>query len=285
MLSLCKHINVPVKLSKIEGPSTHLAFLGIIIDTSSMQASISEERKQDLLSSLLSFKCRQKCMKQQLLSLIGTLSFACKIIPAGRIFLRQLIDMSCSVARLHHHIRLNEQARLDIEWWLTVLPTWNSTSYILETDWSTSTFMSLYADASSSIRWGAYWSGRYIQVRWSSVEDGKSIVWKELFAWVQKKVLFHCDNQVVVDIWKTGTTKSSNVMALVVRLLYFCAARHNIHVIISHVAGVNNAITDALSRFQVNRFLQLAPHAAPLPDCIPAWPAQFLRVFSADINP
>ena len=38
--------------------------------------------------------------------------------------------------------------------------------------------MSLYTDTSSSIGWGAYWSGRYIQARWSSVEERKSIVWK-----------------------------------------------------------------------------------------------------------
>lgn len=61
-------------------------------------------------------------------------------------------------------------------------------------------------------------------------------------------------------------------MALI-RMLYFCAAIHNIHVIIAHVAGVNNAIAGALSRFQVNRFRQLAPHAEMLPDTIPAWPA------------
>ena len=104
-------------------------------------------------------------------SLIGKLSFACKVIPEGSIFLRQLIDLSCTVSRLHHHIRLNQQAHLDIEWWLTFLPSWNGTSYILETEWSTSTSMSLYIDAASSVGWGAYWCGRWIQARWSSSED------------------------------------------------------------------------------------------------------------------
>lgn len=56
-------------------------------------------------------------------------------------------------------------------------------------------------------------------------------------------------------------------------MLYFCAVTHNIHVIVAHVAGVNNAIGDALSRFQVNCFRQLASHAEMLPDTIPAWPA------------
>ena len=45
MLSLCEHINAPIKPSKIEGPSICLSFLGIVIDITNMQASISEEHK------------------------------------------------------------------------------------------------------------------------------------------------------------------------------------------------------------------------------------------------
>ena len=94
MLSLCRKINAPVKPSKIEGPFTRLTFLGILIDTPTMTASITYERKQDLLSSLRSLLQYSKCTKCQLLYLIGKLSFACKVIPAGRIFLCRLIDNS-----------------------------------------------------------------------------------------------------------------------------------------------------------------------------------------------
>ena len=54
--------------------------------------------------------------------------------------------------------------------------------------------------------------------------------------WPRKKLLVHCDNQAVVDIWKKGTKDHPQIMALV-RMLYFCAARHNIHVIIAHIDG------------------------------------------------
>lgn len=57
-----------------------------------------------------------------------------------------------------------------------------------------------------------------------------------------------------------------------------------INVIITHIAGANNAIADALSCFQVTRFRQLAPQVAPLPDIIPAWSAQFLKDSSVTIN-
>ena len=98
---------------------------------------------------------RCKCTKQQLLSLIGKLSFACKVVPAGRIFLCRMIDLSCSVSRIHHHIRLTKEAHLDMYWWLNFLPQWSGTSCILETKWTTTISMNLYTDASGTLGWGA----------------------------------------------------------------------------------------------------------------------------------
>ena len=81
MLSLCEKINSPVKSSKIEGPSTSLTFLGIHLDTVTMEASITAERKKSLLQELRYLHSRHKCTKRQLLSLIGKLSFSCKVVP------------------------------------------------------------------------------------------------------------------------------------------------------------------------------------------------------------
>ena len=295
MLSLCQKINAPVKLTKVEGPSINITFLGTVINTVTMTASISSERKQELLSALQSMIERRKCTKQQLLSLIGKLSFACKVVPAGRIFLRRLIDLSCSVSRIHHHIRLTKEAHLDMYWWFNFLPQWSGTSCILETEWTTTPSMNLYTDASGTLGWGAYWSGRWLQAHWSLNDCKKDIVWKELFAivaavnswghhWQQKKVLFHCDNQSVCDIWHRDSSRSPEVMALV-RMLYFCAAKFDINVMIAHIAGSSNEIADALSRFQATRFHQLAPLAEPQPDTILAWPTQFWTDSSMNINP
>ena len=130
----------------------------------------------------MSFKSHCKYTKQQLVSLIGKLPFACKVVSAGRIFLRRLINISCTIYQLYHHIRLNQQTHLDIEWWLTLLPSLNGTSYILKTKWSTSTSMSLCTDTASSVGWGAYWCGILIQFYWSSEEAKMNIVWKEILA-------------------------------------------------------------------------------------------------------
>jgi len=89
-----------------------------------------------------------------------------------------------------------------------------------------------------------------------------------------QKVLFHCDNQSVCGIWQKGSTKQPEVMALVC-MLHFCAARSNIHMLVTHIAGTNNTIADALSRSQMEHFRQLALNAVHLPNPIPAWLTQF----------
>ena len=104
--------------------------------------------------------------------------------------------------------------------------------------------MALYTGISGTLGWEAYWAGNWIQAHWLPDQIGKDIVWKELFAiasevniwgnhWPRKKLLVHCDNQVVIDIWNQGTTYHPQIMALV-HMFYFCAARHNIHVIYNY---------------------------------------------------
>ena len=127
MLHLCHQINAPIKAEKVITPSTQITFLGIVIDTNTMTASISDE-------------------------LIGKLSFACKVVPAGRIFLRCLIDLSMTVKHLHHRIQISRDAQPDLVWWYDFLPSWSGSSLILDTHWTTSSDMKLYTDASGTER-------------------------------------------------------------------------------------------------------------------------------------
>ena len=294
MLSLCERINAPIKSSKIEGPATSITFLGIHLDTIAMEASITLECKEALLAELNQLYWRRRCKKRELLSLIGKLSFACKVVPSGRIFLRRLIDISTSVEKLHHHLPLTQEAKLDMKWWLDFLPQWSGKSLILESHWTSNASMELFTDASGNDGWGAYWAGRWISDRWSTAQSEMSIAWKELYAvaiatntwgtlWQRRKIVIHCDNQTVVSVWEKGTCKSSEIMALV-RMLYFCAAHNNFNVCVQHIPGVRNDIADALSRFQHHRFRRIAPNANPQPDIIPAWPQQAFIAASCSVG-
>ena len=55
MLSLCDKIGAPIKTEKVEGPTTCLTFLGIVLNTDTMEASISSEHKESLLTAIHHF--------------------------------------------------------------------------------------------------------------------------------------------------------------------------------------------------------------------------------------
>ena len=56
--------------------------------------------------------------------------------------------------------------------------------------------------------------------------------------WTKQKIVFHCDNQAVVDIWEKGTTQDPYIMALVC-LLYIRAAQYNINVCVMHIPSAH----------------------------------------------
>ena len=279
-LVACHDLGFPVNPKKVEGPKTTLTFLGVMLDTERFEIRLPSDKLEDLLIALKAWQhTRPTARKSELLSLIGHLSFACKAVPAGRMFLRRLIDLSTTVPNPNDYIRITEDAKADIQWWLDFLPAWNGVAFFLEPTWSAAADMDLYTDASRAIGYGAFFAGRWLQHRWQRHQSQRSIAWMELFAIVAaastwapqlhlKRIRFHCDNRSVCDIWLRSRTKCPDLMALV-RTLFAIAARHNFHVIVSHIPGTDNAIADSLSRFQMARFRRLAPTADDTPSPVP----------------
>ena len=118
--------------------------------------------------------------QSELLSLIGKLSFAAKVVQPGRIFLHRLTDLSTTVRELHHHILIIGESRRDIEWWLEFLPTWNVQSVIPELGWAASPDLELYTDA-STVGYGAVYQTHWFSAKWPEPVVLNSIPWKELF--------------------------------------------------------------------------------------------------------
>ena len=87
-------------------------------------------------------------------------------------------------------------------------------------------------------------------------------VWGPHFA--RRHVLFRTDNEAVVYILNSRTSKIPVLMHLL-RHLLASAARFNFSFASQHVPGVHNCIADALSRFHWQEFRRLAPKAQLLP--------------------
>ena len=142
-------LSIPLAEEKIVGPSHIITYLRIEINSILLTISIPKDKYNEIMCLLPSWLTKKSCSKRQLLSLIGKLSFVCKVVRPGRIFLRRLINLSMSVKELNHYITINAQTREDIQWCVDFLPTWNQTSLIPETFQVSSTDLKLFTDASS----------------------------------------------------------------------------------------------------------------------------------------
>ena len=91
-LSLCSYLGIPMAPEKTVGPSTTLSFVGIELDSISMEARLPHDKIQKCTTFISHFLRRKKVTLKELQSLIGLLNFACAVVRPGRAFLRRLID-------------------------------------------------------------------------------------------------------------------------------------------------------------------------------------------------
>ena len=111
-----QQLGVVTEPSKETGPTTTITFLGIELDSKALVARLPPEKLKDPMSEIPQWLSRRKATKRDLQSIIGKLSFACKVVPAGRILLRRLIDLTTSVRLSHHHVYITSETRKDFRW-------------------------------------------------------------------------------------------------------------------------------------------------------------------------
>ena len=182
MLQVCQELGMPVAMEKSEGPATCLTFLGIELDSSLQQLRLPLTKPQYTTSLTISWLGKRSATKRELLSFIGKLSFAVKVVPVVRLFLRHLIHLSTTVRRLHHRIHLSTDARADIAWWDQFLPSWNGIGVFIAPEWKDADSVNLYTDAFGSQGFGAYFNGVWIRGIWQPHQQPPAhfIQWQEL---------------------------------------------------------------------------------------------------------
>jgi len=123
--------------------------------------------------------------------------------------------------------------------------------------------MSLYTDAAGGIGFGGYFNGKWFQGRWPvqmqlNKDWGISIVVACVLSFRHfsgKPIKFWCNNKSVVTILNLGHSRARCIMDH----LWFLVLISMKHIRVCRVPGIFNEIADALSCFQVSRFLASAP--------------------------
>ena len=197
---ICTQLGVPLALDKVEGPSTSLTFLGIVLDTEHMKARLPEEKLVRICHQLEEWKGKKKATKKE----------------------------------LSYYTRLNKDFCSDLRWWHIFISHWNGLSFFRHSSHNATANKSIHTDASGS--WGCsgwldtYWFQHAWPEEWTTI----NIMAKELVpiilscaVWgpllTKKTTVFQCDNRSVVDAINKGSSKDAMVMHLLRCLWFFTA--------------------------------------------------------------
>lgn len=277
---ICAWLGFPLKVEKMEGPTEILIFLGILIDTLRMELRLPPDKLIELKNLVDQWKSKQASTKRQLLSLIGKLAHAAKIVKPGRTFLRRMLDVAHSVKDLNHYVKLKSDFKSDLAWWECFLEQWNGLSMMETLHHNQAPAAVWHTDASGSWGCGAYWGGRgrWIQAQWSKDWQSKNITLKEMIPIVlatamwgrhcsHKHVLVYCDNMAVVQMLASKTSREQDIMHLL-RCLHFFTALFDMNLKVVHLAGKLNVMADSISRNSLQNQQIASCHMQPSPDPI-----------------
>ena len=281
---ICEEIGVPIADEKTVDPTTTLVYLGYEINTVEMSVRIPQDKiviLQNLLREALS---TSKITLRELQSLVGSLAFCTRAIPAARTFNRRFYSAMSSARKPYHKIRVTMGMREDMLMWQKFLAEFNGLCYFPEQEWTESETLQLFTDSAGTadLGCGAYFDGRWTFLQWPHTwkpETLRDITFLELvpivlavYIWghilANKKVLFRTDNHALADILNKKTSRSKRVMSFL-RPLVLIAMHQNIQFKGLFISGYRNTISDSISRFQWSRLRTLAPEAEEFPATVP----------------
>ena len=97
----------------------------------------------------------------------------------------------------------------------------------MQASWKSAPDFDVFTDASGSLGF-VYWQGQWFSGQWGPHQQPIKVLiaWQRLFvivlaarvwggAWSHNKILFHCDNLAVVEVWEKQSMRDKVIMQLV----------------------------------------------------------------------
>ena len=241
------NLGVPLALEKVEGPSTTISFLGILLDTARMEIRFPGDKLVRIKDTLSTWLEKKKATKREILSLVGLLQHATKVVRCRRTFVGRMYATAAKVKKLHFFTRLNREFRSDLTWWYTFVQKWNGLSILRYPYSAILPESSIQTDASGTWGCGAVFGHRWFQWQWPLEWTDEAIMAKELvlivlgFAvwgpYLEKTlILLQSDNLSLVTAINKGSCRDIVVMHLL-RCMWFFVAYFDIDIVAKHLPG------------------------------------------------
>ncbi len=202
--------------------------------------------------------------KRELLSVLGHLNFAMRIIPQGRPFISHLLTLASSAHALEDQIALTDSCRNELSLWISFVKCWNGLSFFYNNLISSPVDIQLFTDAAPSIGYGGFYQGRWFASTWpcqlsNLPQSSTSLALFELYpiviaaflwgkVWSATSIIIHCDNEATVHCVNKSRSHSPMLNPLLRRLIWISACDQFI-ITARHIPGSKNQIADSLSFF------------------------------------
>ena len=207
---VCSCLGVPLALAKLEGHTQSLTFLGIVLDTSRMEIQLPEDKLSRIRAQLTIWLGKKKATKKEILSLVGLLHHATKVVRPGRTFVSRMYSTAAKLKELYYYTRLNKDFRSDLHWWHVFVGHWNGLSLLQGTSNEKKHDYCIQTDASGSWGCAALFGKHWFQYVWPDEWSTGTIMAKELVPIVlgcavwgpllaKRSTVFQCDNHGLVQ--------------------------------------------------------------------------------------
>ena len=218
-MHVCLQLGIPLALEKLEGPSQSLTFLGIVLDTQSMEARVPDDKLLRIRTQLAAWLGKQKATKREILSLVGLLQHTTKVVKSGRTSFSRMYSSAAKLRELHYYTKLTKGFRSDLHWWHVFVNSWNGISFLESIHSRTVADYYIATVASGSWGCGGWFIEHWFQYAWPPDWSSINIMAKELVPIVlscavwspllsKRHTEFHCDNQSFVNVINKGSSKN-----------------------------------------------------------------------------
>ncbi len=274
LIQLLRKLGFAIHWGKVVDPTRRLTFLGIELDSRSMQLRLPRQKLDAMKQELREFLLRKRATKRQMQSIAGRLSWAAGVVKGGRVFLRRIFNKIRTLKHGSHKALLTVDIRQDLIWWSNFLDVFNGRSMLLDK----TPIDCVFTDACNDAAGGSYGSD-WFYCNWgidSPQAHSLHINEKEVLAvvlaanrwaplWTNKRVVIYSDNSVTVASINKGTSRNAIVMQCL-REFFWLSATYNFHLTARHIPGVQNFVADSASRLHMPGHLdRLMPYTAYTP--------------------
>jgi hypothetical protein len=236
-------------------PKQQMEFLGVEIDSVKMLFSVPKEKVKKLKSLLENTKKLTHISPREMARLVGKLNaLRPSFVQTERRYrlLLNWLQQSLRVAGWDYEMKISEEVKIEIDWWIRNLEDWNGKSIVPQEP-----SVELFTDASET-GWGASCLSAKAKGHWSLKERKRSINFRELLAIflglrsnedqvTGKVVLVRTDSMVAVAYINHMGGRDREMSTLAASIWDWCFKR-KVFLQALHIPGKDNIEADQLSR-------------------------------------